>query len=351
MSLIKTTTTLIIFCLWITTLAYAQTAEDYFNSGVEKFNTGNNKTAISDLDKAIELNPKFIKAYLLRGTSKWGIGDLNGAMEDYDRAIQYNPQSIMAYGVRGNYKGLLGDHKGAILDFNKAIEIDPKRANSYTGRAAAKLVLKDYNGSIQDYNKALELDPNNALIYGGRGVAKLNLKDYKGALEDCDKSLVLNDTDSDIYGCRGAAKIALGKIEDGCMDLRKSKELGNAVVDILIKEKCNLSEESTTVKLENKYYSILNQWVKNGGQLDKVQKDVIETCGKLVISTASTFEKIKLNTTEREEFDYRTDMCSQMTVNRIYPQEVFKDEKIVKMICDDSKVILFKKLCSISGLR
>ena len=37
MSLIKTTTTLIIFCLFITTLAYAKTAEDYLESGNAKY--------------------------------------------------------------------------------------------------------------------------------------------------------------------------------------------------------------------------------------------------------------------------------------------------------------------------
>jgi len=46
MSLIKTITTFIIICLFITTLTYAQTAEDYFNSGNAKFNLQDYRGAV-----------------------------------------------------------------------------------------------------------------------------------------------------------------------------------------------------------------------------------------------------------------------------------------------------------------
>jgi len=54
MSLIKTTTTLIIFCLFITTIAYAKTAEDYFKSGLDKHDLKDYKGAIEDYNKAEE---------------------------------------------------------------------------------------------------------------------------------------------------------------------------------------------------------------------------------------------------------------------------------------------------------
>jgi len=53
MSLIKTATT-IIFCLLITTLAYAKTAEDYFKSGLDKHDLKDYKGAIEDYNKAEE---------------------------------------------------------------------------------------------------------------------------------------------------------------------------------------------------------------------------------------------------------------------------------------------------------
>jgi hypothetical protein len=71
---------------------------------------------------------------------------------------------------------------------------------------------------------------------------------------------------------------------------------------------------------------------------------VVETCGKLVMLTTDTLEKIALATTQREEFHFRVDVCTKMTVNRVYPQPEFEKKEIIVMICDESKVMLFRKL-------
>jgi len=86
MSLIKTTTTLIIFCLFLTTLAYAQTAEDYFNLGYAKSGLKDYKGAIQDLNKAIELNPKFADAYINRGIAKITSGQKDDGCLDLSKA-------------------------------------------------------------------------------------------------------------------------------------------------------------------------------------------------------------------------------------------------------------------------
>jgi len=86
MGLIKTAIALIIFCLFITTLAYAQTAEDYFNSGFDKYNQQDYKGAIQDYTKAIELNPNYTDAYHNRGVAKGYLQDYRGEIQDYNKA-------------------------------------------------------------------------------------------------------------------------------------------------------------------------------------------------------------------------------------------------------------------------
>jgi hypothetical protein len=103
-------------------------------------------------------------------------------------------------------------------------------------------------------------------------------------------------------------------------------------------------EDSAELKLEAKYIATLDDWVKRGGPVTEVQKTVVETCGKLVMLTAGTLEKTALATTQREEFHFRVDVCTKMTVNRVYPQSEFEKKEIVVMICDESKVMLFRKL-------
>jgi hypothetical protein len=109
--------------------------------------------------------------------------------------------------------------------------------------------------------------------------------------------------------------------------------------------------KTLTDKLEDKYFLVLDGWVERGGKVNEYQSVVLETCGKLVMVTANASEVVAFTTTQREEFDFRVDVCAKTTVNRSHHQSEFDDPKIIQAICDDNKVILLEKLCKRSGLR
>ena len=111
------------------------------------------------------------------------------------------------------------------------------------------------------------------------------------------------------------------------------------------------SEESPIQKIEATYFATLDGWVNRGGPVNEIQDTVVQTCGKLVMLTATASEKLALTTTQREEFHFRVDVCTKMTANRVHPQPEFEKKEIVSMICDESKVSLFRKLCKHSKLR
>jgi len=116
----------------------------------------------------------------------------------------------------------------------------------------------------------------------------------------------------------------------------------------LIATGCPSAHEASDL-LEAKYFETLDDWVFRGGPIDEVQNTVVATCGKLVMSTASLGEMAALTTTQREEFHFRVDVCTTMTVNRVHPQPEFEKEEIVRGICEESKVGLFRKLCTRIG--
>ena len=59
----------------------------YYNSGLQKSNSGQYKAAISDFDKAIRIKPDYGKAYIGRGMAKDALGQHLEAIIDYDKAI------------------------------------------------------------------------------------------------------------------------------------------------------------------------------------------------------------------------------------------------------------------------
>ena len=108
---------------------------------------------------------------------------------------------------------------------------------------------------------------------------------------------------------------------------------------------------ATPDKLEAEYYRRLDDWVARGGPIPEVQDTVVQTCGKLVMWTATATEKLAFTTTRRDDFDFRVDVCVKLTVNRIHPQPEFEKPHLVKMICDESNIKVFVALCERGGLR
>ena len=73
---------LILLLLFIPLVSCLQPAEEYFNSGYYKDEAKDYYGAISDFNKAIELDPNDAKNYYNRAISKYYTNDLKGACED-----------------------------------------------------------------------------------------------------------------------------------------------------------------------------------------------------------------------------------------------------------------------------
>ena len=205
--------------------SYSQDANDYYDRGNAKQELKEYKAAITDYDKAIELNPNFTEAYSKRGNVKFFLQEYQEAILDYDKAIELNPNYYKAYSNRAVSKQELKDYKGAIADFDKAIELNPKYALFYSNRGDLKYTLSQYKEAIVDFDKAIELDPNFTRAYYHRGYTKQELKEYKEAIVDFDKAIELNPNLSPPYNNRGNAKQELKEYENAIADYNKAIEL------------------------------------------------------------------------------------------------------------------------------
>ncbi|MEB3342486.1 tetratricopeptide repeat protein [Okeania sp.] len=95
-----------------------------------------------------------------RGLTKYEAQDYQSALREFDRAIEINPAHIDAYICRGNVKDKLEDYQGAIVDYNQAIQIDSTNSKAYHSRGNTLRKIGDNWGAITDYNKAIRLNSN-----------------------------------------------------------------------------------------------------------------------------------------------------------------------------------------------
>jgi tetratricopeptide (TPR) repeat protein len=146
--------------------------------------------AIQDYDKAIELYPKYARAFNKRGYAYWATLKYDRAIQDFDQAILLEPKLALAYNNRGAAYRDKGQTDRAIEDFDKAIALLPKFAEAFGNRGICYQAKKEYDRAITDYNQSIKLDPKIPRVYYDRGIAEeakgqadLALADYGKAIE------------------------------------------------------------------------------------------------------------------------------------------------------------------------
>ena len=103
---------------------------------------GNEKKAIENYQKAIEINPKFYKAYYNLGNLYFVKGDFLSSVENYKKATKYNKDFAPAYYNLGCAYLKLEKPKSAKPNFIRAISINPQNPDYYYNLAITYKKLK-----------------------------------------------------------------------------------------------------------------------------------------------------------------------------------------------------------------
>lgn len=91
--------------------------------------------AMRDLDKVLELDPRFVYAYYNRAFISAKLNNFDAALEDLNQAIQIYPNFAEAYYNRGLILLRIGKTKAGIADLSKAGELGLSQAYSVLKRA------------------------------------------------------------------------------------------------------------------------------------------------------------------------------------------------------------------------
>jgi len=176
--------------------AYRHRADAYLGLGMYR-------EAIADATQAITLEPELPNPDLLLLRARAYVGDkkLNPALEDLNKAIEVKPDLVDAYIERGSVFAQARRFDDAIGDLTRAIELDPQNVKAYAMRASAKFQAapsaaanaeantQANDDALNDVNQALQIAANDpvALRIRGNVYEALNrtdegIADYRNAL-------------------------------------------------------------------------------------------------------------------------------------------------------------------------
>ena len=105
--------------------------------------------------------------------------DHQSALTDLGKAIEINPKYYYAYILRGDVLKAKGEQDRAVGDYTKAIEIEPKNAAAYRSRASAYDRAGARSRAIADYETVLELPAVTDADRQGQGYARQRIEQLK----------------------------------------------------------------------------------------------------------------------------------------------------------------------------
>jgi tetratricopeptide (TPR) repeat protein len=135
------------------------TADRYYRHGLLLSRLGRAGEALAFLEKAVELDPRHVKAITERGTVRLNLGRVDLAREDFDAAIRLDPTYHVAWGNRAAYYYLRKEWKEVAEDASQAAKLKPNYALPYKLRALANKEAGLREEAIADLERFFALDP------------------------------------------------------------------------------------------------------------------------------------------------------------------------------------------------
>jgi tetratricopeptide (TPR) repeat protein len=139
----------------------------YYNRGLVRFQLGEQELGIEDCLKAIRVNPNLFMEVIrtisnsspavmpyVEGFKRFISKDYPNAIENLNQAINADPDFLFAYLLRGLARHKQRDIEGAITDYSHILRNAPNLAPAYVGRGLVLLQQKKLQEAIQDFCQA-----------------------------------------------------------------------------------------------------------------------------------------------------------------------------------------------------
>jgi tetratricopeptide (TPR) repeat protein len=163
--------------------------------GWKAFNHGKINEAVNYANVALERDPHYAPALILRGSARSELEQNNYALRDLEQGIAMDPKqaSPMGYQSCGKVYWKLKQYNKALAAATKAINLDPKKTIFYRDRAGMYMSLNDDKKALIDLNSSIKLNPSERDSYLQRATIYRKTKQYQLAIPDATKVVEISE--------------------------------------------------------------------------------------------------------------------------------------------------------------
>jgi tetratricopeptide (TPR) repeat protein len=153
----------------------ASESEGFYKQGLIDYDNNDYQSAITNLSKALKLNPSYFDALTIRGLAYNEQQSYKSALQDFNQALKQKPDSAITYYYRGITFSKLEDLQKAVDDFNKVISLDSNFEDAFFERAIITDSKDDIDKSLDILSEKIKSNPNDGNGFYKRGYIKFNL--------------------------------------------------------------------------------------------------------------------------------------------------------------------------------
>ncbi|MDR0822855.1 MAG: tetratricopeptide repeat protein [Endomicrobium sp.] len=160
----------------------AESADDFYNLGLAKYNAKQYKRALKDFNKSIKMRKNDLLVYRERGRTYVNLKQYKKALADFNKAVSIDKNYDLAYNGRGDVYRYLKKYDLAIKEYQKALEIFPDNIYHLCDLGLAYISKKDYSEAVKYFLKSKDIDKNDEYSYRWAGHCKRHLRLFDEAI-------------------------------------------------------------------------------------------------------------------------------------------------------------------------
>ncbi len=176
-------------------------------------------------DRAIELTPAHVDAYLQRGRLLLALEDYTGSLRDFTVVTELDPQLPEAWSYRSLVYAILLEYDKAIADADRAIELKYEQPLAHYSRGTSLMSKGEYNEAVGSLSTAISMNNITAVYFVDRSNCYLELGDVNSAYNDATQAIQLDPNESMAYNNRAAALLGAERYADALTDLNQAIRL------------------------------------------------------------------------------------------------------------------------------
>ncbi len=163
-----------------------------YRNARDDFNKQDLPGGIASLERAVEIDPKFTRAWLLLGETYKLTGLPDRALQAYRKAIEGDPRQSVAYKALGFTLLELRMFEDAVPVWQELIKVAPGDIDGPAGLGRSMFALKRYDQAASALEAALKLNPQSRNLLLHLGSAYLRAGNEDKALASYQKALELD---------------------------------------------------------------------------------------------------------------------------------------------------------------